>query len=1638
MDDDTVLWPSSPYELVDTSRCPACFTPVTGTDCTTCGLRLTDARLADVLTLSRRVLDADLARRDAILTVRASQRADAAEAARAAQSLAPVASVAFMASAAPMATADDAGEVAASLAPSVPRPTVPAPTAPAPAVPALTTPASPVRNVASPARPAAPARARRRITVPTLLLIVGVSLVGIAAIFFLTVAWFVASITVRALIIGAITLATIVTASLLRRRGLTSTAEAIAVIGIILIGLDAWAVRANGLFAADALRPAVYGGLAILAVAVLCRAWARISRLRAPDISSVLLVPVGVALLAGGATDLATGHALVVGLAAGSVGALTVTLPAPWSAAHADSVIERTILAALGVVALVAAYLSSVFGGAAADTSFLLWITPAIVVIAAVWWAALRRRTEALAAGWANTLGGAAAATSVAAAGTVGWQLALYGGEPWTLLVLAPVLAVLVAVVVDRFRVAIGIPRVAVWTSAIIALLSLAFAALLWLAQAAGAVSRWAAWQTDAAQPPRLDTAWLPLAGTVLLIVLAAIAPTLRTRVVLPATTGVAAGLLLVAAVASGVPIVATGAGLAVAGASLALAARTAERAGPQDAARVWSGPLVLGALAAYTTGMASAWLWIISALAAVALPPVFARAARVSGPVRVTLTVASVAIATVSALIAPQAIAAIAGLAGGEGRAAFALVQWVALATLALALALRPSVGRSALAWAGLVVGALSLLPAALTALPGGSGITAGGGVSAAVGEPVAAIVRGVLLLSALAVTAWATVRGGFPIGIRSFAAVLLAPAAGAVIIAVCDAGGWPDAAPPLAVGAFAALAVGNAVAGIRRPVGSVRAAGDIGTVVATALVAWQVRSDLAWPVLTLIAVLFAATSVTRGWAAPRTAALSGVPTAAFDGVPTMLAPRRLLNWAASAFAIGAFTTAVARGDLFGAHPAAEAYSVIPAVGLLALAGVLTWLRRHAEATVSTVLGLGVGLVLPAIWSTASVDTTRTIVTAVVGALVVIVVAWTPVRRAEAVSVAAAATSLVAAVVVLGEVIRPGVPAANAAWAALPTAAALIGAIGFARRTTPGQAAPGAASAPAPAPASAHTSTPRLFALLAPPATIVLGAGAVAVMTWFRSEPLVTTGALATLLALSVVAAALGRTPFGAATRWSSVAGAVYVAAVAIPSAPAVEVVSLPFAAALLAGSAVAMVRRARAGLTWPERESIPWLVGIAAAMAPSLLAGAHPGRSWLLVTASLLAAVGVTATAPAPTRRLGASTVAVLLGGTFLAGALGMLRLPEPHDLLVPVVAGAGIAACGAVTLWRRLAHDRLSPAVAAAGSALVAIAIAVRGDGSLAQTLLVAGLGTAGAVAAALVLARPLWLQVAGILSVGAATVALVAVGVRFVHLVAIEQVSGVEPDAWVLAGLGIAVLVAAAAVRTRRDAVVAQAAGLGVAAVIAVAAVAEAVLIWTGSPSVATERVGVAVAVLTVTAVGGRLLQARLSPAPLIAAATGLVVVAGTAVTAGAADPIEVVTVAPAAGLVILGTHRMRTDAAVLSWPAIGPGLLLATVPSLLHDLLPNALWRIVALGVVAVVLVVIGATRRLQASLVIGTIVLLTHGIAQLWPWISSSYSAVPWWLWVGIGGILLIVIAARYERQLTMLRTTYAAVTSLR
>lgn len=85
-----------------------------------------------------------------------------------------------------------------------------------------------------------------------------------------------------------------------------------------------------------------------------------------------------------------------------------------------------------------------------------------------------------------------------------------------------------------------------------------------------------------------------------------------------------------------------------------------------------------------------------------------------------------------------------------------------------------------------------------------------------------------------------------------------------------------------------------------------------------------------------------------------------------------------------------------------------------------------------------------------------------------------------------------------------------------------------------------------------------------------------------------------------------------------------------------------------------------------------------------------------------------------------------------------------------------------------------------------------------------------------------------------------------------------------------------------------------------------------------------------------------------------------------------------------------------------------------------------------------LGIVAVVVLVVGAVRRLQAPLLLGGAVLLVHALVQLWPWITDLYEAVWWWLWLGIAGVLLVVLAATYERQLRLARGTIRSIAALR
>ncbi|AWF98522.1 hypothetical protein BEH61_08400 [Clavibacter michiganensis subsp. insidiosus] len=156
------------------------------------------------------------------------------------------------------------------------------------------------------------------------------------------------------------------------------------------------------------------------------------------------------------------------------------------------------------------------------------------------------------------------------------------------------------------------------------------------------------------------------------------------------------------------------------------------------------------------------------------------------------------------------------------------------------------------------------------------------------------------------------------------------------------------------------------------------------------------------------------------------------------------------------------------------------------------------------------------------------------------------------------------------------------------------------------------------------------------------------------------------------------------------------------------------------------------------------------------------------------------------------------------------------------------------------------------------------------------------------------------------------------------------------------------------------------------------------------------------------------------------------------VAAALVATGAADPVETVTVPIAAALLVVGARRLVRDASAGSMRHLAPGLLVLLVPPLLADLGPSPAWRIVGLGVLALATLLVGTRLKLRAPFLIGAGVLVVHAVAQLWPWIRAASSTVPWWAWAGIGGVVLIAVAARYERRIRDVKGVAARVSALR
>ncbi|ATO16639.1 hypothetical protein CO540_24630 [Micromonospora sp. WMMA2032] len=147
-------------------------------------------------------------------------------------------------------------------------------------------------------------------------------------------------------------------------------------------------------------------------------------------------------------------------------------------------------------------------------------------------------------------------------------------------------------------------------------------------------------------------------------------------------------------------------------------------------------------------------------------------------------------------------------------------------------------------------------------------------------------------------------------------------------------------------------------------------------------------------------------------------------------------------------------------------------------------------------------------------------------------------------------------------------------------------------------------------------------------------------------------------------------------------------------------------------------------------------------------------------------------------------------------------------------------------------------------------------------------------------------------------------------------------------------------------------------------------------------------------------------------------------------------AGGVTVLEAYTVPAAVLALAAGLVALRHRPGLTSWLALGPGLGAALLPSLVSVLASGEPqpWRRLALGVVALGVVLGGAVRRWQAPVVLGAATLVPLALHEL----ARGWDLLPRWIFLGLGGVLLIALAATYERRrrdLARLRTLVGRLT---
>jgi hypothetical protein len=139
-----------------------------------------------------------------------------------------------------------------------------------------------------------------------------------------------------------------------------------------------------------------------------------------------------------------------------------------------------------------------------------------------------------------------------------------------------------------------------------------------------------------------------------------------------------------------------------------------------------------------------------------------------------------------------------------------------------------------------------------------------------------------------------------------------------------------------------------------------------------------------------------------------------------------------------------------------------------------------------------------------------------------------------------------------------------------------------------------------------------------------------------------------------------------------------------------------------------------------------------------------------------------------------------------------------------------------------------------------------------------------------------------------------------------------------------------------------------------------------------------------------------------------------------------------DTVEAYTLPLAVVLLIVGLVAMwRTD--LSSHKALGAGLGLALVPTLLQVLLDPVSLRALTLGLACLVLVFVGVFTRWAAPLVAGAAVGAMVVLRE-----AAYADVVPQWVVIGMVGVVLTVVGVTWERRLAELRLAAGYVRALR